>query len=233
MSLPVRTILSIEASNPSAAPASVCVARVASDGSFEVLGEHAGGEADRATDGVMDAVDRACKAAGVGPGDIDAIVVCVGPGGFTALRIATTTAKTLAEALGRPVIPVPAAAVAAQALAPDDLPALIALAGKHDASHLTLVHPDGCLEVLGVHGPERLNAGLARTIVADGFLPRALGERAAALGMESRALTLSARACLRASAEYQAVDPVRLAPIYAREPDAVTQWRVRHGNRTF
>lgn len=224
----MRVILSIEASNPSSAPASVCVAREG-DGAFEVLGEASIGEQDRASDGVMLAVDRACADAGVGARDIARVVVSVGPGGFTALRIATTTAKTLAYALGCPVVPVPTPAVAGESIDAGDRPALIALAGKKDAAHLTLLRPDGSLDLLGVLRADALRADIARSIAGDGFLPPEIAARAAELGLRRLPLVLSARACLAASVRFEAVDPAALGPIYAREPDAVTQWRARHG----
>ncbi|HCT44583.1 MAG TPA: hypothetical protein DF699_05175, partial [Phycisphaerales bacterium] len=82
----------------------------------------------RGSDGVMRAIELICECNGVRPGSIARILVSVGPGGYTALRIATTTAKMLAHTLGAEVIPVPSALVASTALTPGMCPALITLA---------------------------------------------------------------------------------------------------------
>lgn len=228
------TILAIEASNPSASPPGVCVGRVAAGigaaRAVEVLGAWIHEDSARSSDGVMDAVDRACRAAGLGPRDLDAVAVSIGPGGFTALRIATTSAKTMAFALGIPVIPVPSALVAARAVAMTHRPAVIALASKKDLAHLTLLHPDGSIEALGVADAAALPEGV-RSVVGDAFLPEAFAHRAVRMGIERLKLTLSPQACLEAAVGQEPVSPDTLAPLYAREPDAVTQWRARHGSR--
>lgn len=229
----MRTILAIEASNPSASAPGVCVGRVPMDekGAVEVIGAWISEDSGRSSDGVMDAVDRACRAAGVGPRELDALAVSIGPGGFTALRIATTSAKTLAFALGIPVIPVPTALVAARAVDASHRPGVIALASKNTLAHLTLLRPDGSIEAIGAVDAEGIPDGV-RSIVADAFLPESFAIRAAALGLERLTLTLSPQACLKAAAGLDAVAPDALGPLYAREPDAVTQWRARHGSRT-
>jgi tRNA threonylcarbamoyladenosine biosynthesis protein TsaB len=228
--MPVRTILSIEVFNPSASPPDVCVGRIVS-GAVEVLGRADGAERGRSSDGVMDAVDRACRSAGVSSGQIDALAVSVGPGGFTALRIATTSAKVLAFALNIPVIPVPTPLVAARGVTPQERPCVIALAGKNDAAHLTLLEAGGPFRMLGVCGPEALDTIEAGCIIADDHLPQAIATRAASLGWSRQPIRLSALACLEAALGLDPVPAEQLAPLYAREPDAVTQWRARHGGR--
>ena len=48
---------------------------------------------------LMPAIETVMEAAGLKPTDLDRIVVAKGPGSYTGIRIAVTTAKTLAETL--------------------------------------------------------------------------------------------------------------------------------------
>jgi tRNA threonylcarbamoyladenosine biosynthesis protein TsaB len=56
--------------------------------------------------GLLPAVEGLLRAGGLRVGDLEAIVVDVGPGGFTGVRVGVTAAKTLAFALARPAVPV-------------------------------------------------------------------------------------------------------------------------------
>ena len=48
---------------------------------------------------LMPAIESVMQASGLEPADLDRIVVAKGPGSYTGIRIAVTTAKTLAETL--------------------------------------------------------------------------------------------------------------------------------------
>ncbi|MDN6519057.1 MAG: tRNA (adenosine(37)-N6)-threonylcarbamoyltransferase complex dimerization subunit type 1 TsaB, partial [Enterococcus sp.] len=48
---------------------------------------------------LMPAIESVMQASGLTPADLDRIVVAKGPGSYTGIRIAVTTAKTLAETL--------------------------------------------------------------------------------------------------------------------------------------
>ncbi|MEM9373211.1 MAG: tRNA (adenosine(37)-N6)-threonylcarbamoyltransferase complex dimerization subunit type 1 TsaB [Planctomycetota bacterium] len=221
-------VLAIEASNPSIGGGGVCVARAARGG-LEVIGSAALGDTARASDGVMIAVETACRHAGVDASQLGEIAVSVGPGGYTALRVATTTAKTLAFALACPIVPVPSWSVAAESVAAADRPALIAMAGKGGAAYLTAIDADGGADVLGVTAAEAVQPGMARTLVCDAHIPRPIADRCEALGMARRPIALSPDACVSCSAWYAPVAPEGIEPVYGREPDAVTQWRARQG----
>jgi len=67
---------------------------------------------------ITPSVKWCCDSAGVELNHIDAIVVDIGPGLFTGLRVGVGTAKALAYALGRPVVAVTSLEVLARAAAP-------------------------------------------------------------------------------------------------------------------
>ena len=52
---------------------------------------------------ILVAIDDACRAAGIGPRELDAVAVGAGPGSFTGLRIGMATAKGIAFAAGLPL----------------------------------------------------------------------------------------------------------------------------------
>jgi tRNA threonylcarbamoyladenosine biosynthesis protein TsaB len=69
--------------------------------------------------GLLPAVEALLARAGLGPTDLTGIVVDVGPGSFTGVRVGVTTAKSLAYALGIPVAGVVSLAALAEAAPPD------------------------------------------------------------------------------------------------------------------
>jgi tRNA threonylcarbamoyladenosine biosynthesis protein TsaB len=53
---------------------------------------------------ILDTIDRCMKRLGLAVGDLDVIGVGVGPGSFTGIRIAVTTARMLAQVLRKPLV---------------------------------------------------------------------------------------------------------------------------------
>jgi tRNA threonylcarbamoyladenosine biosynthesis protein TsaB len=64
---------------------------------------------------LLPAIDRLLRAAGIGPAELRAFAVSIGPGSFTGLRIGVATVKGLAFASEAPVAPVPTLAALARA----------------------------------------------------------------------------------------------------------------------
>jgi tRNA threonylcarbamoyladenosine biosynthesis protein TsaB len=200
-------------------------------------------------DDLLPAIDRAFRAAGRSPDDLAAVAVSLGPGGYTSLRIAVAAAKMIALATGAKLVGVPTSLVAARtSMTGRRVPAclLVALASKNDTASLTLIRPVDAgmsfkrLEIVSatVGGADCVPAPLAPVagiesgpvLIADQFLPPSIAVAAANLGYEHVPLALSASEVLASVIldNLPFSDPRTLAPIYAREPDAVTLWRARH-----
>lgn len=224
-----------------------------------VLGVEPVRPASRHDDDLMPAIDRLCRACGVGPAELGRIAVSIGPGGYTATRIAVTTAKLLAEAgggfgrqsagTGPELVGVPTAeALARRAVVsgPTDVAVAIAwkrtdawvqrfawAAGEPRATDRGALIPFARLaEALG---------GVA-VLVADERLLAAAnagaeggGEAGAdrdvlPAGIEVQPPRFDPVAVAEASAGRAGIDPAALTPLYPREPEAVSKWRDLHGS---
>lgn len=196
----------------------------------------------RHSDELMPAIATMFTKLGLKPGSIERIAVSAGPGGYTGVRIAVTTAKAIAEAMGAPVLPVPSPLVAAAHLDGSELPALVVSACKGSTGHGVRIPDrwDAGLDsprVLGVVDAQSLSrtdlAGV-RTLVADEHVPGPIVDLARERGMAIAVPIYSVCGLTRIAigsldaAPASWVAPETVLPIYAREPEAVTRWRARH-----
>jgi len=92
---------------------------------------------------VMSAVDRVLADARWTPRDLAALAVAIGPGSFTGLRIAVSTVKGLALALGLPIAAVPTLDAMAAALPWAALPVCPVLDARKGEVYASLYRWDG------------------------------------------------------------------------------------------
>jgi tRNA threonylcarbamoyl adenosine modification protein YeaZ len=176
--------------------------------------------AELLTPGVLEA----CAAAGVKLTELDAVVVGVGPGPFTGLRVGMVTAAALADALERPVHGVGTLdAIAADAIGE---PLLVVTDARRREVYWAAYDAEGIrFEGPHVGAPAALVARIGELGVA-----AAAGASAAVTGLPVRGpagpspagLVAVAAPALRAGAA-----PGPLEPLYLRRPDAVPPGRVK------
>ncbi len=190
--------------------------------------------ARRHDDDLLPAIDRLFARLGLAPGDLGVVGVSVGPGGFTGLRIAVSTAKMLAEALGARIVAVPSALVAAEAYGGRG-PIVVGLSGKNERFWATRLERSGeCWQIVGepglVDGAEFEPAGLD-AVLADQYLPAEARTRCERQGVGVLEPVFDPAACLaEAGRRWRAgddTDPLQLTPLYPRPPEAVSIWERR------
>lgn len=179
-------------------------------------------------DQLMTAVAGAVARAGLTPRDLGLVAVSTGPGGYTAVRVAVTVAKFIAEATGAACVGVPTARAAALAV-PTGRPFAVALASKRDTAFVTRFDAAGSpLEPGQLRTADGLDGAGIGLLVADRFLPDPFKAACARLGIPIIEPVLDAANVARAATTLEPVEPTRLEAFYPREPEAVTKWRELH-----
>ena len=175
---------------------------------------------------LMPAVARVIGDAGLGFGDLDAVAVGVGPGGFTGLRVGTATARALAAARRLPVHPV--SSLAALAAGVDARLVLAVLDARRGEVFATLHDRSGERWPPFATRPEALAEGLR----AAALTPLAAGDGAIRYRRELEAAgalvppddspyhVVRALAVCRLAVQVVPVAPEAVLPDYLRAPDA-------------
>jgi tRNA threonylcarbamoyl adenosine modification protein YeaZ len=231
--------LAIEASNPNVPTPGVLLARSGTEpspGNAAILATLGLKQQDRHDDLLLPSISEVFKVAGASPAELDEILVSIGPGGFTATRLACTAAAVLAEVSGARLLAVPTVHVAIETELQErshKKGLVVAMAGKQDTAYVARFDASlGLFSERGVVvGPGGLDTLLlpGDTLIHDAFLPASMLEIASQRGNTCIPLRLTAEGLLGCRSAAGVVLPESLRPIYPREPDAVTQWRRRYG----
>ncbi len=166
---------------------------------------------------LMVAVDAICRTHGVKPDQLDAVFVSLGPGSFTGLRVAVTTAKMLALTLGIKVVGIPTLELL-RAQHPDAVVALNVKRGTAWSAHPPTSGSDGETSNAGLRPIEEL-----QTLAKKLGIPLIADKLDGATPPQPDVATLYRLGHERLTAGHTD-DPLTLAPAYIREPEAVTLW---------
>lgn len=219
---PVLT-LAIETSNPGSGPdaAGVGVYEVSPAGVIERARVTLAPKS-RHDDALVPAIDSCVRDAGLTPSELGRVAVSIGPGGYTSIRIAVTTAKMICEATGAACVPVPTADALActQAKRRD---ALVCLAWKR-ADVWRRAYRDGhAIDEAALTSIDRLAVPRGTLLIADD----ALRQRLTGFQGEHEPPAFEPCAIAECSASITPVDPLDLLPLYPRDPEAVRLWEQR------
>lgn len=213
---------------------------VALDDGHGHLDEVVADESRHHTESLAPAAVGLLAARGLEPAELDEVVVDVGPGLFTGLRVGIAFAKGLSLAAGAQLRTVTAAdvlaaAAAAQGVTGEVVAVVDARRGEVFAARYEL---DSAaprrLDALRVLSPLALRAeldGRPATLVGDGARRYADvfgAETLADVVVPPPSVALGLAALQRAAGE-PPVPPDELVPLYLREPDAVANFSVRGG----
>ncbi len=188
----------------------------------------------RHDDDLLPAIDRLYKRVELEPKATDAVGVSIGPGGFTGLRIAVSTAKMLGEALRCKLIAVPSALVAAGSYQGDG-PIIVALASKADTFWATRMTRVGDRWELADEGwltdAGSLELTDVKALIGDEYLPSEVRSKCAAANVPIIEPKFDPQACLavteRRLERGEVLDALTLGPLYPRCPEAVLKWHRR------
>jgi tRNA threonylcarbamoyl adenosine modification protein YeaZ len=180
-----------------------------SPGSTEVLAEETRPSGTRHAELLIPAVRAALSAAGVATGELDAVVVGLGPGPFTGLRVGVVTAAAMADVRG-----LPAVGVCSLDAVGEGARTVVTDARRREVYWARYDDGGARVEGPGVVRPEQL--AVPGPYVGDPAFADRLGAPVAAADVTTAGLVRAAAA--------QLADPAGagpLVPLYLRRPDAV------------
>ena len=202
---------------------SVAVARTADDERREILVE-VSVPSRGASEALLPAAHAALGLAGASIDDVGRVLVGVGPGTFTGIRIAAAAARALALATGAPLSKGSTlAALAAPALASaEERDVLAVIDARRRQVFAQRFAPDGGPpgEILCVH-PAELRTGGAPLVVGGGAVRyRGVLSGLGRIPNDASPLHRVTASGLALSADLTPVPAGEVVPLYVREPDA-------------
>ncbi|WP_428687092.1 tRNA (adenosine(37)-N6)-threonylcarbamoyltransferase complex dimerization subunit type 1 TsaB [Roseibium sp.] len=209
-----------------------CAAAVLDNGAdtacYDSVGEEIGrGHAEK----LMDMIGEVMAETSTAFSDLDRVIVTVGPGSFTGLRVGLSVARGFGLVLGKPVVGITTLAAIAKSSAPDDggAPLLVALTGKGEEVYCQAFSASGDPESeAGVRTFSDLAATLPEGIRLAGSAAESVAEKC---GLpQDRILSRCGYPGIREVAELGLVaDPAKSSPspLYLRPPDATPQTKGR------
>ncbi|MBC8201618.1 MAG: tRNA (adenosine(37)-N6)-threonylcarbamoyltransferase complex dimerization subunit type 1 TsaB [Planctomycetes bacterium] len=193
---------------------------------------------NREQDDVMPSIEAIAHELHILPKTIDCVIVSVGPGGFTGLRSTVAIAKMIALVSGAALIPVETA-MSVVANAGCEAGTYLVVSGvKQDSFWLSTVRVNDesitCSAALS--NTKDLSSLLDETSVlfGDSFIPQSVVTIAKGENVVIQETSTSAKTLLELGLrlykekKIQAIDPLKLAPLYPREPEAVRVWNKNH-----
>lgn len=192
----------------------------------------------RHDDDLLPAIDRLYSRINIKPASTAAVGVSIGPGGFTGLRIAITTAKMMAEVTNCKLLAIESSLVACQALNQQG-PIIVTLAAKGESCWATrIIYKDdhwqnsqqGRLVDAG-----SINLKDAKVLLGDKHLPPEIRSLCQQVGVAIIEPWFDPAVCVSIAHQLfcsgQLVDSLDIKPLYPREPEAVTIWAQKGQNR--
>jgi len=186
---------------------------------------------DRNKDTLMPAVEEVVTKAGGAPTNVQTVIVGVGPGGFTGLRIAVATAKMISLTTRAAVVPVETAMGVVQSDKNAADTSIVVSCVKSNNCWLSVVKKKpiwNCVgRLVGIDGVAE-HFERDRVLYGDSFLPEQIREICEQQNLEVRPAWSSATSIMEVGLALHAtgfsVDPSDLLPLYPREPEAVRKW---------
>ena len=189
---------------------------------------------------LLPTIDTLCKQHNLTPNHIGQVYVSLGPGSFTGLRVGITTAKMLALASNIKLFGIPTLDVLAQNAPADTQHVAVCLNLKHNTVHSAAYLRDNEAWSTIIKPQLRTMPELLDTcprpisIIGDPLpqLPDQLAQDVAilnpsyAVGQSQAVWHLGRLAAKTRNPD----DPMTLAPLYIREPEAVELWNRRYGD---
>jgi tRNA threonylcarbamoyladenosine biosynthesis protein TsaB len=166
----------------------------------------------------------------ISPADIDIVAACVGPGGFTGIRVGLAAAQGIALAAGAETIGITSFAAVAASLADSDKrrSVLVAIDSRRSDFYVQLIASGEPIAVPAAIPPEELHAYLVGLIGDAPLLVAGNAASAAVVALSGRAgidlvpgSAPDARGVLAAARLVWRADqqPEPLTPLYLRPPD--------------
>jgi len=188
-------------------------------------------QGDRNKDTVMPAVEEVVVKAGGTSTSVRTVIIGVGPGGFTGLRIAVATAKMISLTTGAVVVPVETALGVVQSDKNAVDTSIVVSCVKSNNCWLSVVEKKPTWNCAGhLVSIDGVAEYLERDCVlyGDSFLPEQIREICKQRDLEVRSALSSATSIMEVGLALRAtgfaVDPSDLLPLYPREPEAVRKW---------
>ena len=192
----------------------------------------------RELDDVMPSIEAIARELHISPKEIDCVIVSIGPGGFTGLRSAVAIAKMIALVSGAALIPVETA-MSVVANAGCEAGTYFVVSGvKQDSFWLSTVRVNGGSITCSAAPSNTKDLSLvleeASVLFGDSFIPQSVVTKAKCENAVIRETSTSAKTLLELGLrlytgnKIQAIDPLKLLPLYPREPEAVRVWNKNH-----